>query len=89
MYELPVKIERFENQFAILRNDMMGEFKWPTNNLPTDALHGDGLILTAHLQKNSKVAPPWRGINCLASPPLGLEEEKYSNMRVMLEELIN
>ena len=70
MYELPVKIERFENQFAILRNDMMGEFKWPTNNLPTDALHGDGLILTAHLQKNS-------------------EEKKYSNMRVMLEELIN
>jgi len=70
MYELPVTIERFENQFAILRNDMTGEFKWPSNNLPSEALHGDSLILTAHLQKNS-------------------EKEKYSNMRVMLEELIN
>lgn len=70
MYELPVTIERFENQFAVLRNDMTGEFKWPANNLPLDARNGDSLILTACLQKNS-------------------EKEKYSNMRVMLEELIN
>lgn len=70
MYELPVKIERFENQFAILRNDMAGELKWPANNLPLGARGGDDLVLTAHLQKNS-------------------EEKKYSNMRAMLEELIN
>lgn len=54
MYELPVKIERFENQFAILRNDMTGEFKWPANNLPLEARGGDGLILSARLQKNSE-----------------------------------
>lgn len=54
MHELPVKIERFENQFAILRNDMIGEFKWPANNLPFEAHGGDSLILNVHLQKNSE-----------------------------------
>lgn len=54
MYELPVKIERFENQFAILRNDIIGELKWPANNLPPEAHGGDNLILSAGLQKNSE-----------------------------------
>lgn len=70
MYDLPVKIERFENQFAVMRSEISGEIKWPILNLPQSAQVGDNVILTAHLQKNS-------------------EEEKYSNMRMMLEELIN
>lgn len=72
MYDLPVKIERFENQFAVMRNEISGEIKWPVDYLPKDAQPGDSAILTAVLQKKDSS-----------------EEEKYTKMRIMLEELIN
>lgn len=53
MYDLPVKIERFENQFAIMRNEITGEIKWPVDYLPKDTQPGDSAILTAILQKKT------------------------------------
>lgn len=54
MYELPVKIERFENHFAIMRNEVIGELKWPAMNLPPSVQIDDNLILTAVLIKNDE-----------------------------------
>lgn len=51
MYDLPVKIERFENQFAVMRSEISGEIKWPVDYLPSGAQIGDSAILTAVLQK--------------------------------------
>ena len=54
MYELPVTIERFENHFAVMRNEVTGELKWPAMNLPSSVQTGDNLILTAVLTKNDE-----------------------------------
>lgn len=68
---------RFEEPFAVLGNEALGEFRWPRTNLPENLAIGD-LI---HLQ----VAQPGAENNGGAVD----EEKQYERMRRLLEELIN
>lgn len=40
-YVLHAKFIRFEEQFAVLQHEALGEFKWPIKNLPDDVKIGD------------------------------------------------
>lgn len=40
-------LERFEDRFAVLRNEALGEFRWPITNLPQDLQVGQSVTLKA------------------------------------------
>lgn len=44
-YSLKAVLERFSDSFAILRNEMLGEFRWPIANLPHDLKVGETVVL--------------------------------------------
>lgn len=72
-YSVTAILERFEDRFAVLRNEGLGEFRWPIANLPQDIKIGESVTLKVVQQKS----------------PNAENEEKLANMRKILEELIN
>lgn len=44
-YSIAAKLERFEGAFAILRNETLGEFRWPVANLPAALKVGETVTL--------------------------------------------
>lgn len=44
-HSLAAKLERFEEGFAILRNERSGELKWPLDSLPGNIKIGDIVML--------------------------------------------
>lgn len=73
-YSLPAKLERFDGLFAIFSNEKTGEFRWPIKNLPENVHIGETILF--------KISTP-------ETEQKTGEEEKYSRMRKLLEELIN
>jgi hypothetical protein len=56
-YSLPAKLERFEGEFAVLRNEIIGEFKWPTKKLPQQLQVGETVVIkinTAQIEKEEE-----------------------------------
>lgn len=51
MYSIGAKIERFEGQFAVLSNELIGEFRWPIKNLPDNIHLGDTVALNVTTDK--------------------------------------
>ncbi len=50
-FSLSAKLIRFEERFAVLGHEMLGEFKWPLKNLPDELKIGDTVILKVSTQK--------------------------------------
>ena len=50
-YSLTAKLERFEERFAILTNENVGEFRWPIKNLPENVKIGDTVVLKVSTQQ--------------------------------------
>lgn len=69
-FSLNATLNRFEERFAVLHNESIGEFRWPIKNLPENVKIGDTVVLKVSTQNSEN-------------------EEKYENMRKLLEELIN
>jgi hypothetical protein len=44
-FSITAKLERIEGEFAVLRNEAMGEFKWPLAKLPAGVKVGDTVTL--------------------------------------------
>lgn len=53
-YSFPATLERFEERFAILKNETLGEFRWPLENFPKDSRVGDIIFLKMSTQKNEE-----------------------------------
>lgn len=68
--QLIALIERFDGPYAVLRNEALGEVRWPVSSLPADAKIGDSVNVKVSTSKHE-------------------EAEQFSNMRRLLEELIN
>lgn len=82
-YVLHVKLERFEDGAAVLRNEATGDFRWPVSNLPVGIKAGDSLTLAiAGVVSTQAVATP-------VATQTNEQEDKYESMRRLLEELIN
>lgn len=43
--ELTFLLDRFEEQYAVLRNEVVGEIRWPIRQFPKEVKIGDELIL--------------------------------------------
>lgn len=69
-YSIQATLERFEDKFAVLKNETYGEFRWPVKNLPEDLQIGETILIKISTQKLE-------------------QEEKFEQMRRLLEELIN
>lgn len=50
-FSLSVKLIRFDERFAVLGHEMLGEFKWPIKNLPENLKIGDMVILKVNTEK--------------------------------------
>lgn len=46
-YTLGAKLIRFEERFAVLQSEHLGEFKWPIKNLPENVKVGETVFLRA------------------------------------------
>lgn len=44
-YTLVAKLDRFDDRFAVLSNDSMGQFRWPIKNLPENIKPGELVYL--------------------------------------------
>lgn len=85
-HSINATLMRFEGRLAVLYAQDCGEIRWPLAQLPASVQIGDSITLK--LDTNKEVVP-FGHTNCLASPRLGLQEEKYMHMKKLLEELIN
>lgn len=45
-YFLAAKLERFEERFAVLNSEVLGEFRWPIKNLPENVQAGETIELS-------------------------------------------
>ncbi|MEK7523817.1 MAG: hypothetical protein AAB588_02180 [Patescibacteria group bacterium] len=73
---LTAKFARFEQQWGVLFSDFLGEFRWPSQNLPSSLQAGNIVYFEAKTELPSTTAAQD-------------EEQKYIQMRRLLEELIN
>lgn len=71
---LTAKLERFEDRYAVLVSEDGHEIRWPIKKLPDQIKIGDGVELKIHTSKGADSEA---------------DNEKYANMRKLLEELIN
>lgn len=56
---LTAKLERFEERFAVLSNELLGEFRWPIRNLPQRIEVGEMVqfkIATPKVEEEEKYA---------------------------------
>lgn len=53
-YTLTAKLERFEERFAVLSNETLGEFRWPIKNLPENLTAGDMVQLKVVTSKTEE-----------------------------------
>lgn len=44
-FSLSVRLVRFEDRFAVLSHESLGEFRWPVKNLPDNLKIGDSVTL--------------------------------------------
>ncbi|MFA6521393.1 MAG: DUF3006 family protein [Candidatus Gracilibacteria bacterium] len=68
------KLTRFEERYAVLVAEDGSEIRWPIKNLPDQIQIGDSVELKINTKKIAEAQ---------------VEDEKYANMRKLLEELIN
>lgn len=54
LYSLSARLERFEERFAVLFNEHLGEFRWPIQNLPAAIQKGDMVILKMETPKTNE-----------------------------------
>lgn len=45
-------LERFEERFAVLRNESIGELRWPIKNLPEGVAIGNTVVLKISTKKS-------------------------------------
>lgn len=50
-FSLPAVLKRFEDRFAVLQNESVGEIKWPIKNLPENVQIGGTVTLKISTQK--------------------------------------
>lgn len=55
-YSLPARLEKIEAEFAVLRNETIGEFRWPIKNLPANLQIGETVHLKITTQENEEEA---------------------------------
>lgn len=44
-YSITAKLEKFEGEFAVLTNEVIGEFKWPIRKLPEGLNLGEEIVI--------------------------------------------
>lgn len=56
-YTLTGTLSRFEERFAVLSNETLGEFRWPIKNLPENLTAGDTVqlkVVTSKVEEEEK-----------------------------------
>ena len=48
---LHAKVERFEDRYAVLRHEALGEFKWPLSHFPERVNVGETVVLNISTER--------------------------------------